>query len=105
MPLTFSVVVVPDRLRADHAAAGGKDLAMHIATVPGGFLRVMSAREPVNGLKHHVTLSVGPLQGAAVRRATDEEVRETLSVWPHVEFEEDHATMSPGSLVRDFWEK
>jgi hypothetical protein len=106
MPLVFYECQVPDYLRRDHTAQGGKDLSQHKATVEAGLLlRVMSAKEPIapGVLAHHVSISIGPVQGLPTRRPTDDECKEALSLWSLVEFEEDIGGGDP--MIRNFWEK
>lgn len=105
MALVFYECTQEETARA-HRDLGGKDLHQFRASLRDGFLRVMSAKEPIapNVFQHHVSISVGPVQGLPYRKATDEEVKEVLSLWSLVTFEEDNDGASDPK-VRNFWEK
>jgi len=62
-------VPVPEPMAIRHAAQGGRDLSMYQADLGGDeYLSVASAREPVDGLKFHVSVCVkSKLMGERIR--------------------------------------
>lgn len=103
--MKFDPVTTPDNLRANHSRNGGRDLSQWRADVDSGFLRVMIAREPVPELRWHISVSVGPEEGPAIRAATDDEMKEVYRRFPVGKMIEDNEGTEPGSLVRHLWEE
>jgi hypothetical protein len=99
--------MVPYGLRADHQRRGGTNLRRFVATVPGGIMRVMTAREPAGkaeGMIWHISVTIaanGQISSPPLRVPTSDEVEACKSLMPGVSFE-----TADGSdpLARHLWE-
>lgn len=95
----------------DHRRKGGRNLRMFVAAVPGGFLRVLLADEPMRlnpprDYERHLSLSFAERQDrhtTPTRRPTAEEVRDTLDFFSaYGEFAPDGFD-GPEKMVLNFW--